>query len=214
MSTPAMSGGGRTAPTPTARRFVRLVVGFSVGVGIGVAPFLGKVRVLGFEPLSGIFPEHLRDVFIAFGAFLMGVIAVAVQVLAVPRWKVKRLTTFSVRSMAATLVSMVLLCVVYFLVVVRVQTSGRDEAVVTGWSRISSCPCTTPSDELCAEELSLRPGASEVCWCKQVQVSRLVLCLLYLASIGCFAAVVGSVLAFEQVRQRGRAAGSGRGRQG
>jgi hypothetical protein len=198
----------RAAPTPKARRFVRLVVGFSVGVGIGMAPFLGKVRVPGFEPLLDLFPEQLRGVFIPLGAFLMGVIAVAVQVLTVPTWKGKELTRFSVRLMALTVASVVLLAIVYFLVVVRLQVAGRDVAVVTGWSRSSSCPCTTPSDVLCIEELSLRPGAIEACWgTRQVQMSRLALCLLYLSTIGSFAALVGAALAFEQVRQRRRGAG-------
>jgi hypothetical protein len=37
-------------PTPLARQFVRLLVGFGVGVGLGSAPFLGIVDV----PLAAI----------------------------------------------------------------------------------------------------------------------------------------------------------------
>ena len=219
MPTAAVSGGGRAAPTPRARRFVRLVVGFSVGVGVGMAPFLGKVRVPGFEPLLGLFPEQLQGVFIPLGAFLMGVLAVALQVLAVPTLEAKALTRFSVTLMALTLTAMVLLCIVYFLVVVRVQVAGRYVAVITGWSRSSSCPCTTPSDEICIEELSLRPGAIAACWgTKQVHMWELALCLLYLSTIGCFAAVVGTAVAFEQVHQgasgAGQSVGAGPGKRG
>ena len=60
-------------PTPIARRYVSYVVGFGVALGIGLAPFLGKVA--GVDALLNLFPRSLHGSLIPLSAFLMGFIA-------------------------------------------------------------------------------------------------------------------------------------------
>src|SRR4051812_25046827 len=66
-------------PTPLAKRFVRSVLGFGVGVGLGLAPFLGKLGVPGFSALLSLFPEALSAFLIPVSAFLMGMLAAVTQ---------------------------------------------------------------------------------------------------------------------------------------
>ena len=73
----AMAGKKLAPPTPLAQRYVRYVVGFGVAVGVGLAPFLGKVP--GLDVLARLFPPDLKSTLIPFSAFLMGLIAVAIQ---------------------------------------------------------------------------------------------------------------------------------------
>src|SRR3954462_36217 len=66
-------------PAETPRSFVRKVVGFGVGVGIGCAPLLGKLHVPGFEAMLTLFPAGLQATLIPFSGFVMGCVSVVVQ---------------------------------------------------------------------------------------------------------------------------------------
>src|SRR4051812_30870916 len=72
-------------PTSMAQRFVRYGLGFFVGVAIGMAPFLGEVNVPVFRALLSVMPFQLWSDLIPLSAFLMGIIAVAVQFYAAER---------------------------------------------------------------------------------------------------------------------------------
>jgi len=184
---------------------VRLAAGFGVGVGLGLAPLLGKVRVPGFSALISLFPPGLGAVVIPLAAFLMGVVAVAAQIFgsAVPRGR-KRLFATTRKVIAILLLALLLLIVLYFLVVVRVEAQGETVPVVVGFARLPACGCAAAiSDLQCIEELSLRPSAIESCWgTRQVRLCELALGLLYLTVMTSFGALIGIVLGVEQQAAR------------
>lgn len=196
-------------PSALARRFVRYVVGFGVGVAVGLAPFLGVLRVPGFEALVSLFPLDLRATVIPLSAFLMGVVAVAVQFFAGERIARTALRRRFRRGLVALLIGFLLLIVLYSLFVVRVAVDGgeRSVAVAVGWARLPACGCTAVGDADCVRALSLAPAAVESCWgSRQLRLVRLGLILSYLTVTGGFGALVGLLLLVEDRRRARRAA--------
>jgi hypothetical protein len=195
------------APTRLARRFVRYVLGFAVGVGVGVAPFLGKFPVPGFEALLGLFPETLQRSMIPLSAFLMGLVAVAVQFYSGEALTRPQLRQRFFWSVATLLVGLMLMIVLYTLLVVRVPIEGgaRSVPVVLAWSRSAACIGCPPamSDGECIVRLSLNPKAIESCWgTRPLALSRLALTLGYLVLTGGFGALIGLLLLQEDLRNR------------
>src|ERR1051325_2256248 len=64
---------------PLTSTLVRYVLGFGVSVGVGLAPYLGRLNVPLFTPLLSMMPVSLQDTAIPLSAALMGVVAVAIQ---------------------------------------------------------------------------------------------------------------------------------------
>jgi hypothetical protein len=201
-------------PTALARRYVRWVVGFSVGVGIGMAPFLGKVKVPGFSPLLELFPLQLQGVLIPLSAFLMGTIAVGVQVLAGEGLKRSTLTRSLLSGLAVILASLVVFVVLYNLFVVSVRVPNGYVAVIVTSERLPGCGCApASSDPDCIESLSLDPAALETCWGgPALKMRKLALQLNYLLLTGGFGALVGLLLLREEDQEKKRRRPSGKAR--
>jgi hypothetical protein len=184
--------------TKEGREFVRLVLSLGVGIAVGLAPFLGNLQVPGFVPLLSLFPRSLRGVIVPLSAFLMGIVAVMVQYsTSFPRTKRATERIFR-RAYWLLICSFLALIVFYFFIVVQVPVPGNHsaEAVVVGFVRLDSCHCAKDSSALqCVENLSLFPGAIESCWGSvQVNASKLLLCLFYLAATGSFGAIIGLIV--------------------
>jgi hypothetical protein len=183
-----------TPPTPVARTYVRYVVGFSVGVGAGISPFLGRVHVPGFSALLSLFPAILQNTLIPIASFFMGVVAVAVQFLARDRASLQTLRrTFGV-TLALLIVFGLALVVGYALWVTQVPIRGGEARVsfVTGDVRLPTCRCGTLSDQECIEQLSLNDAAVSACWGdKQVKRYTLALELLYFSLTCGFGCLIG-----------------------
>ncbi len=190
-------------PTPLARRYVRYVVGFGVAVGIGLAPFLGKVP--GLDVLARLFPPDLRSTLIPFSALLMGVIAVAVQYYStetISRPALRRRFTFSLVALVAGLF---FLFILYSLLVVQLPIDGgrTNLPVIVSLSRTADCPCKSSNDVECLAEISTSPRAVERCWgSRPLKMSRLALSLSYLLVTGGFGALIGLLLLQEESRRR------------
>lgn len=185
-------------PTPLARRFVRYLVGFGVAVGLGSAPFLGKIEVPGFDTLLRLLPRDLQSNVLPFSAFLMGVIAVAVQFYSGERIA-KRTLERRFRLALFTLAGgLVLFIILHGLLVVAVPIGDEITRVTVSFSRVPPPACGCPaemSDPDCLAEVSLAPGAVESCWGGgPVRLARLALSLTYLALTGGFAALIGLLL--------------------
>ena len=191
-------------PTPLARRYVRYVVGFGVAVGIGLAPFLGKVP--GLDVLARLFPPDLRSTLIPFSALLMGVIAVAVQYFStesISRPALRRRFTF---SLAAVVAGLFLFLVLHDFLVVQfpIEGGGSTLPVIVALHRTEDCPCKTSSDIECLSQISANPRAVERCWgSRPLKMSRLVLGFSYLLVTGGFGALIGLLLLQEESRRRG-----------
>jgi len=185
-------------PTPIAKRFVRYLVGFGVGVGLGSAPFLGTLGVPGFSALVDLFPLTLQGRIVSLSPFLMGIVALAVQFYAGERISKRALRRRFGVSLLLLLAGFFVFVVLYFLFVREVTIRGGEATAryVVGWQRVESCGCPPQlSDAECIAELSLDPARVESCWgTRAVRLSELALTVAYLLLIGGFAALVGLLL--------------------
>ena len=194
-----MAGKKLSPPTPLAQRYVRYVVGFGVAVGVGLAPFLGKVP--GLDVLARLFPPELKSTLIPFSAFLMGLIAVAIQYYSresISRPALKRRFTF---SLVALVVGLFLLLTLYNLLVVQFPIEGGSSSVpvIVTTSRTPECECKTSNDLECLMEVSISPRAVEHCWgSRALKMSRLALSFSYLLVTGGFGALIGLLLLQEE----------------
>lgn len=197
----AMASKKLSPPTPLAQRYVRYVVGFGVAVGVGLAPFLGKVP--GLDVLARLFPPELKSTLIPFSAFLMGLIAVAIQYYSresISRPVLKRRFTF---SLVALVVGLFLLLILYNFLVVQFPIEGGSSSVpvIVAMSRTPECECKTSNELECLMEVSISPRAVEHCWgTRALKVSRLALSFSYLLVTGGFGALIGLLLLQEESR--------------
>ena len=196
------------APTPIVRRYVRYVVGFGVAVGIGLAPFLGKIP--GADALLTLLPFSLQDSLIPLSAFLMGLIAVAIQFYSGETLRHAALRRRFGVTWLLLLAGFFLLFCFHFLFVVPIPytyNEGRKTArVIIGSSRIrgESCKCVpSDGDKECIRKLTLNPATIETCWdAGEIQFRGLLLSLSYLMVTGGFGALIGLLLLTEQARQQ------------
>lgn len=193
-------------PTALSRRFVRYLVGFGVGVALGLAPFLGSIGMPGFTPLADLLPLTVQDPIAALAPIVMGVVAVAVQFGAESRIPRRRLRRRFGIALAVVAVGLLLLVILQALVVREVDVRGGERTVryAVGLSRPPTCECPPAlSDRDCIIELSLDPGSVETCWgTGPVRLAGLVLTLSFLLVIGGFGALVGLVLLQEELRRK------------
>ena len=185
-------------PTPLAANLVRYILGFSVSVGVGLAPYLGKLDVPLFSPMLSLLHPSIQDTAIPLSSALMGLVAVFVQWQAgesAPRAALRRWFT---RAMAVALAALVGLLVLNTLVIVEVPYLGGQETAkfMVGFSRPERAPCTAEvADSECIKRLSFNPSLVESFWgSRQVRLARLTLILVYLIFMSVFGALVGILL--------------------
>jgi len=185
--------------TSTARRLVRAILGFGVGVAIGLAPYLGTVAIPGFHPLVGLYPASVRDIMLPLSAAVMGIVAVWVEWYGYERLtEAWRRRTF-LRTLAVVLVGLLLLIVIHTVFVLHVSIEGGERSVpfVIGMNRQPSCKCEPGlSDAQCvATVTTFNPASIEACWGdRNVRVAKLALILSYLLFTGGFGGLVGLTL--------------------
>jgi hypothetical protein len=197
---------------PLPRRFARYVLSFGVSVGVGLAPFLGKVKVPGFDALLEVLPQQLQTTIIPLSAFLMGLVAVAIQFYLNERIGAGNLRRYFQAGFIAMVLSFFMFVVLYRLFVVRVTfDKGRSStAVVVTPSRLEGCGCLNPltkkplSDYDCVRTLSFDPGAHASCWGGTALKAReLSLMIPYLFLTSGFGGLIG-LLILKEERQRQR----------
>lgn len=183
---------------PVARRFVRYLLSFGVSVGIGLAPFLGKLDIPGFEPLLGLFPQQLQGVLIPLSAFLMGLVALAVQFYHSNRIAAGSLRKYFRAGFIAIVAGFFLFVVLYQLFVIRVPIAGGASygAVVVNPARLATCGCGAgDSDYDCVKKLSFDAAALATCWGGEAQkVRELALMIPYLLLTSGFGALIGLLI--------------------
>src|SRR5262249_38890896 len=127
-------------------RWGRLMVAIGVSTVVGLAPWLGVVKVAGFTALLSMFPRLPHDMtrtLIPLSSFLMGFIAGA------GLFSSRRMTSsralagrFAAAGLAACL-SLLLLVVVHGWTVrdKPIPATNETVAVLTGFGRTADCPC-------------------------------------------------------------------------
>lgn len=196
----------KTPPLPTAlaRRYVRYVVGFGVAVGVGLAPFLGKVP--GLDTLLSLFPQELRYSLIPFSAFLMGIVAVAIQFYSGEASGRTLLRKRFRASLIALLIGLAALVILYSSLVVLYPILHGEKTlpIVISFSRTSTCGCPAAISNLsCLQKITPNPAKVEDCWGSgAIQRSRLLLSLSYLLVTGGFGGLIGLLLLQEEAKKK------------
>lgn len=200
------------APTALGRKYVRYVVGFGVGVAVGMAPFLGLLDVPLFAPLLSMFPASVRATAIPLSAFLMGLVAVGIQFASGERVSRRWLRWSFMVTFLALVVGLVVLLSLYtgnVLTVPNVEgADGRtlDVRLVVGGDRPDppppGCECPqTLGDVSCIQEIGFENAAA--CWGRrQVARAEQALTLAYLFLTGGFGALIGLLLLQEGSRKK------------
>jgi hypothetical protein len=204
-------------PPPLTRTLVRRILGFGVWVAVGLAPFLGAIRVPGLTNLLELYPYSSRLPVLAFSGFLMGVIALVIENAGAGRLTRKSLARWFRNALTTLAVSFLLLVLLYQFLVVKVEHQPRPEtspemrAFVTGALTVpahppeSDCKCRAGQEAAsCIEEISFSEPNVRTCFGPiRVTLSNMILLLLYLALTGSFAASVGIFILRQRV-DRGR----------
>jgi hypothetical protein len=198
-------------PTKLAQQFVRYFGGFAVGVGLALVPAL---------PLSVLFPNDLRPVLVSISAFVLGVIALAVQFVSSERLSRRLVRRLFVVALAAVAAGLVLLVPMYLSRVVTLEVPAAKQPTqrfVVGRERLDppACPCpTAQNDKDCLQEYISTERISQ-CWTKSDLVySQLLLLSGFVVVTTGFGAMIGALLLQgiairrEQRQRRGRSSPS------
>lgn len=209
-------------PTALSQRYVRYVVGFGVGVAVGMAPFLGLLDVPLFAPLLSMFPHDVRGMAIPLSSFLMGLVAVGIQFASGEEVSRRWLRWSFLLTFVALVVGLVLLLNLYTGSVLTVPNvaaaDGRtiDVRVVVGGPRPAEpppgCECGPDQGEVaCLQEIGF--ANPEVCWGqRQVARAEQSLTLAYLFLTGAFGALIGLLALQEESRKKAATTGGKRGK--
>lgn len=190
-----------TPPPPQlARKLVRYILGFSVSFAIGLAPYLGRLKVPGFVPLLSLMPDNIQDTAIPLSAALMGIVAVVIQWYGSERVTSVWLRKGFKRALVLALLSFLVLIVVHTRVVVRVAYDDggqKSKTYLIGFFRPNNKPpCSfDDSDVDCIARIGLKESKIESYWGDtQIQIAKLALILPYLLFMSSFGLLVGLLL--------------------
>ena len=187
--------------TSLSRRFVRYLLGFGVGVAVGLAPYLGLLNIPLFKPLLTLIPESIREIVLPLSAALMGTVAIVVQWYGGEHLTRAWTKKMFARTLVVLALTFVALTVVHTLVVVTLPIEDdRSISFVVGFTRPNRPPCTADvSDAACIKEITSDPSAIESFWGdRQIRIAKLALIFSYLLFTSSFGALVGLTLLRDQ----------------
>jgi hypothetical protein len=194
---------------PLPRRFVRYILNFFLGLGIGLAPFLGTKNVPGFRALISVMPFQIAPVLIPLSAFLMGLVMVAVQF-----YSTEQISRSTLRKrFKFALIAMVIGFVLFyylrgeFTVDVERAMNASTVTVLIGDSTTSDCLCKNPKEhpDSCIQELSFSTAAIASCWdAREIKRRGELLGLSYLVLTSGVGVLIGLVLLVEDSRRQER----------
>jgi hypothetical protein len=190
---------------------MRYLLGFTVGVSIGLAPFLGLANVPLFRPLLDLYPQTLQASLIPLSAFVMGLTAVWVQWYGTVRLAGRSLTRWFNVAGVAMIGSFILVIGLRTLFVTDIPIQGGQSTVafVVGSTRLPTCKCGPEVDALCiTDTLTFNPLRIEECWGSGViRLRELLLVVTYLVLVASFGLLVGAVLLRGRTDRERRATG-------
>jgi|SRR5215469_13266514 len=184
-----------------ASDWVRYLLGFTVSVGVGLAPYLGLVGVPLFTPLLSLIPASLQTIAIPISIASMGIIAVVVQ------WRKREPGKPLEFRMALTcaLTTLLLFLALEMLAVAHIEVPavGQSVSFAVGFGAPSKPPCEGLSREACiAERLGLDETTIDSYFGDfTTNLTKLALVLSYIGFMSSFGWMVGLLL----LRERDRA---------
>lgn len=180
--------------------WLRYLLGFSVSVGVGLAPYLGLVGVPLFTPLLSLIPQSLQGIAIPISIASMGIVAVFVQ------WKKRDVSSpiefrlASVFSVAA----LVLFIGIEVMAVAHVEVPAVNQTVsfAVGLGSPQKTPCANLSRESCiADRLGFDQAVIDGYFGDtRTSLTRLALVLTYTAFMSSFGWMVGLLLLRDRQR--------------
>jgi len=186
--------------------WMRYFLGLTVGMAIGLSPYIGILNVPVFRPLLELIPLTLQNTLIPLSSALMGVVATVIQWHAEEHYSKKYFNRLFLRSVLICFFALFALIIVHTLCVVTIPIKSGRESVsfLVGFSRPTVEPCTLDvSDEACIERLSFDPAEISSFWQdRQLRITRLFLFSAYLFFTGSFAIIVGLIAVRQNQRQK------------
>ncbi|MEG9438605.1 hypothetical protein JAO29_20885 [Edaphobacter sp. HDX4] len=183
-----------------ASDWLRYLLGFSVSVGVGLAPYLGLVGVPLFTPLLSLIPQTLQQIAIPISIASMGIVAVFVQ------WK-KRDSSSPVefrRAASAAIFTLVLFITIEVMAVAHIEVPavGQTVSFAVGFSSPQRPPCENRSRESCiADRLGFDQTVIDSYFGDtQTSLTRLALVLAYIGFMSSFGWMVGLLLLRDRQR--------------
>jgi hypothetical protein len=185
-------------------RWMRLVLGFSVSVGVGLAPYLGKLKVPLFTPMLSLIPESLQGIAVPLSAASMGLVAVLVQWYGSQQMRQKQLSAWFGRSVATCVGALFLLAAIEMIAVVRVDVPAVDGVVsfAVGPSHPNVPPCVGLSRQECIKsKLTLDEAKIDSYFGENIaNITKLSLVVVYVTFMSMFGVMVGLMMLSQQQR--------------
>jgi hypothetical protein len=197
----------RRKATPSAQRWIRVLLSLGVGVAVGLAPWLGKSNVPGFSALLSLYPPSLQSQAIPLASFLTGVVGAFVQFFDGPRTGARNASSAFVITGIGCVVMLLLLTQIYKESVTLVTYPGDNlrVAYTTGFGQrpATCCPGTPPiSDEECITGIG-NPVFVKSCFGDtRVRHAEEALLYVYLFTMTFFGVLVG-LLVLKPTRGKG-----------
>ena len=191
----------KTKSSFLSSRWIKLLLGFSVSVAVGLVPYLGKIVPL-FTPMLAIIPESVQPLAIPLSAAAMGIVAVLVQWGSSQKLQPEQLRSWFGRSLALCVIALIALAAIETMAVVRVDVPavGRTVSFAVGPSHPGTPPCAGLSRADCIEhQLSLDESHINSYFGEGwVSVTKFILVVVYTAFMTTFGALV--VMLAQQIR--------------
>lgn len=176
---------------PLSSTWIRYLLGFSVSVGVGLAPYLGRVKVPLFTPLLSLIPLSLQDIAIPIASAAMGLIAVLVQ------WRKDRATSGWVFGtvLGSAVAALLMFAAIETTAVAHIEVPavGSRVAFVVGFSNLDKPPCVGLSKSACiTTKLNLDEDLIDSHFGEtQTDVAKFALVSTYVAFMSLFGLTVG-----------------------
>lgn len=186
------------SPPKTTNKWIRYFLGLTVGVAVGMSPYLGVLNIPFFRPLLDLIPVTLQNILIPLSSASMGIIAAVVQWYTGSTFTRKRLNSLFVKCLTVCFLSFFALMIIHTIFVVSIPIKAGKETVsfLVGYSRPVEEPCpSSVSDGACIELLSFNPSEISSFWGdKQIRVARLLLFGSYLFFTCSFGSIIGLIV--------------------
>jgi hypothetical protein len=198
--------------TSSQKTYLHYILAYTVTLGIGLAPVLGKVRVPLFSPIAEVFPANLQRGLVPFATFLMAIPVICVHFYSRDRIRIPSLDRLFKIVVPAVIVLPLLLFYLYSSWVVQVDFEGgrQSAAYVVGEQMLPDCPCVIHKLDLAAcvaELISANPAAVTACYPRrETNARRAGLAIVYLLLMFGLGTLIALVILKETQRQRPSAA--------